>query len=155
MARLGVLCPNNDLHFQGNKFWNVNISKMVRDSKKAHMCLIAYQTFQWLFGRMQTSLLPLDIKPGICQRMTPRLMLYVVTSTYIFKSRILNWLISQKRWELAKKYSITAFIMVDIGHRMRSLWMLYCITLTKIFKVRHFFYGFSFKNNCAFSGYPW
>ena len=64
-----------DLHFQGHEFWNVNISKMVRSSKK---CLS--MTF---------------IEFDICHRIGPFQMLYSVTLTYIFKLKLCNWLFWQ------------------------------------------------------------
>ena len=118
-------------YFSGHKFWNVIISKMVSASEKcSSMTFIEIynlpsngtivnlvlrdldlnlhsQTFRVAIltskrWRMQTLLLPSDRKSGICHRMAPLRILYILTFTNIFKVTNYEKGISRKQWELEK-----------------------------------------------------
>ena len=85
----------------------------------------------------QTLLLSLHRKSGICHRMAPLRMLYVMILTYIFIVTNFEMWLSRKQWRLTKmlKYDVIA---IDICHRMWSLRMLYSVTLAYIFKIKLF-----------------
>ena len=118
-----------DLHFQGNKYWNVNISKTLRASEKCSSTTfievdICYrmdgnianlfheldpnfqgQTFQVTILRskswnMRTLLLPSDRKSGICHRTAPLQMLFSTNLTLNYQGQTFQTLISLKLWEL-------------------------------------------------------
>ena len=60
---------------------------------------------------MQTLLLPSDRKLGICYRMAPLRMLYIMTF-YIFKVTNFEIWISRKIWELAKNVQAWLWLML-------------------------------------------
>ena len=126
-----VVCHDLDLHFHGYEFWNVNISRALRDSENAQLLLLKNMIFsiEWdycdllysmtltqifkvklfklLFwevnaGKMQTLLLPSYRKSGICHRTARPWMLFVMIFTYIFTVTHFEMWISRKRWEEAK-----------------------------------------------------
>ena len=68
-----------------------------------------------------------------------------------FHDKKFEMLISLKWSEINALYSY--FFQVDILHRMPPLWMLCFITLTFIFKIKHYSYSFAMDKNCAYSQY--
>ena len=81
----------------------------------------------------QTLLLTSDRKLGICHRMAPLRMLYIITFTFVFKVTQFLEIIIYNIWKtvtISEKCSCATFIQVYISHRMAPLRMSYIVTLT-------------------------
>ena len=107
-----------DLHFQSHEFWNVIILNMVRASKKCSS-ITFIEVDSWH-----------RIRPIIANAVLCDLDLN-------FQGHRFKTFISRKCWELSQNASYD-FAKVNICHRMVPLWMLYSVTFTNIFKVKHF-----------------
>ena len=68
--------------------------------------LFNWPCLQVSFGKMQTLLLPSDMKLGICHRMVPLRMFYIMTFTYIFKVTKFETWISWRWWEVANNAQV-------------------------------------------------
>ena len=90
-------------HFQSNSATHIFLLLHFQDQTLAFYLICEYVVNGEKFNRQR---LPSDGKSGICHRVAPPLMLYVMTLTYIFKVTNFEMWIFRKRRELAKNSQV-------------------------------------------------
>ena len=119
------------------RFWPLSWSKFL-------LFLLFYRISHKCWEIKQTLLLSSDRKSCICHLMANLRILCIVTLIYNFKVttilEIILYLISGKRWELAKivKYVIYRCWQLDTSHRITRLRILYIVNVTYIFRITQF-----------------